>query len=173
MDTHLIISPKTKVLQLLESYPELEEVLIRNVPVFDKLKNPILRNTIAKVATLQQAATIAQIPVEQLINLLRKEVGQTAFTATEEASIKTIRPDWLRLGNIKGERDIRPMLHAGEHPVGQVIEDITHMEPGGIFLIVAPFITAPLIDKAASLGFDHYLEKHSETLFHIYFYKNK
>ena len=54
----LIISPKTKVLQLLEAYPALEDLLIDYVPAFRKLKNPVLRNTVAKIATLQQAAAI-------------------------------------------------------------------------------------------------------------------
>ena len=55
MDQKLIITPKTKVLQLIEAYPHLEDVLIEYVPAFKKLKNPILRNTVAKIATLQQA----------------------------------------------------------------------------------------------------------------------
>ena len=65
----LIISPKTKVLQLIEAYPQLEDMLIEYVPTFRKLKNPILRNTIAKITTLQQAATIGNVKVEELINL--------------------------------------------------------------------------------------------------------
>lgn len=58
-ETKLIINPKTKVLKLIETYPELEEVLIGYVPAFQKLKNPILRNTVAKITTLQQAASIS------------------------------------------------------------------------------------------------------------------
>ena len=77
MENHtLIISPKTKVLQLIETYPQLEDVLINYVPAFKKLKNPILRKTVAKIATLQQAAVVGNVKVEDLINLLRKEVGQ-------------------------------------------------------------------------------------------------
>ena len=36
----LLITPKTKVLQLIESYPELEDILIEYAPAFKKLKNP-------------------------------------------------------------------------------------------------------------------------------------
>lgn len=45
----LIINPKTKVLELLEAYPELEPKLIEVVPSFNKLKNPLLRRTIARI----------------------------------------------------------------------------------------------------------------------------
>ncbi|MFH0843803.1 MAG: DUF1858 domain-containing protein [Bacteroidota bacterium] len=55
MENQLLITPKTKVLQLIETFPELEEVLINAVPAFEKLKNPVLRKTVARIATLQQA----------------------------------------------------------------------------------------------------------------------
>ncbi len=72
----LIITPKTKVSQLIETYPQLEDVLIEYAPAFKKLKNPDLRKTIARITTLQQAAAIGNVKVEDMINRLRKEVGQ-------------------------------------------------------------------------------------------------
>ena len=61
----LIITPKTKVFQLIETYPQLEDVLIDYVPAFKKLKNPVLRKTVAKIATLQQAASVGGVKVEE------------------------------------------------------------------------------------------------------------
>ena len=46
----MVISPKTKVGELLDAYPELESVLMEMSPAFEKLKNPILRRTVARVA---------------------------------------------------------------------------------------------------------------------------
>ena len=46
--TKLRITPKTKVLELIEAYPHLEEVLIKHVPAFSKLKNPLLRENSCK-----------------------------------------------------------------------------------------------------------------------------
>ncbi len=43
MDDKPVITPKTKVLQLIEAYPQLEEVLIALVPVFRKPPNPLPR----------------------------------------------------------------------------------------------------------------------------------
>ncbi|HSM51463.1 MAG TPA: DUF1858 domain-containing protein, partial [Thermoanaerobaculia bacterium] len=68
----LVITPQTKVLALLEAYPRLEEVLIGYVPAFQKLKNPILRRTVAKVATLSQAARIGGIAAPDLVRALRR-----------------------------------------------------------------------------------------------------
>ncbi|MHC4830644.1 MAG: DUF1858 domain-containing protein [Planctomycetota bacterium] len=44
----LPITPETKVAQLLQHYPELEETLIAMAPAFKKLRNPVLRRSVAK-----------------------------------------------------------------------------------------------------------------------------
>ena len=67
----LIITPKTKIFDLLEAYPELEETLIEMAPHFKKLKNPILRKTITRITSLSQAATIGGIRTEEAVNRLR------------------------------------------------------------------------------------------------------
>ena len=70
------ITPSVTVNALLKEYPELEEVLIEMAPPFKKLKNPILRRTIAKVATIRHIAAVGGIPLNELISKLRKAVGQ-------------------------------------------------------------------------------------------------
>jgi hypothetical protein len=87
----LIITPKTKVLELIETYPELEDVLIEYAPAFKNLKNPVLRRTVAKIATLQQAAAIGGVKTEELINRLRKEVGQDLITGETGSQITIIK----------------------------------------------------------------------------------
>ena len=59
-NSKITISPKTKVGELLDAYPELENVLMAMSPAFEKLKNPILRKTVAKVATLQQVCIVEE-----------------------------------------------------------------------------------------------------------------
>lgn len=169
----LIISPKTKVLQLIETYPNLENVLIDYVPAFKKLKNPILRKTVAKIATLQQAATIGNVKVEDLINLLRKEVGQDTISLADDVSYNTTQPAWFDRLKVKKETDIREMLNAGEQPVNQVIAELNNLESDEIFLVIAPFIPAPLIDKAMSLEIEHWIDKEKDEKFNVYFKKIK
>ena len=69
------ITPETKIAALLERYPELEKTLLEMAPEFKKLRNPVLKKTIAKVTSLRQASTIAKIPLADMINKLRSEVG--------------------------------------------------------------------------------------------------
>ncbi len=169
----IIISPKTKVLALIEAYPQLENTLISYVPAFEKLRNPVLRKTVARIATLQQAAVIGNVKVEELINVLRKEVGQDLISGAAEQEINTLMPAWYSPALVKQEADIRPMLAAGEQPVNQVMADLNKLESGVIFRVIAPFVPAPLIEKAASLNLDHWLEQESDELFFVYFRKKE
>ena len=80
-DESLEILPSTKVAQLLDAYPELEQVLIRMAPPFKKLKNPILRKSVARVATLKQAAIAGRLDLSSMVNQLREVIGQAALPA--------------------------------------------------------------------------------------------
>ena len=169
MEQKIIITPKTKVLELIENYPQLEEVLIQYAPAFKNLKNPVLRRTVAKIATLQQAAAIGNVKVEELVNRLRKEVGQEFLTTESGGGYNNIKPAWFAIDKVKQQLNASEMLAAGEHPVNQVISDLNKLEDGLIYLLIAPFLTAPLIDKATSLGFRHWVNQVSSDEFHIYF----
>jgi hypothetical protein len=168
---NLIITPKTKVLELIETYPELEDILIEIAPAFKKLKNPVLRKTVAKIATLQQAASIGGIKTEELINRLRKEVGQENITSDAGVQYNYVKPIWFSEEKIAKRFNASEMLAAGEHPVNQVIADLNHLETGKIYLLIAPFLTAPLIDKATSLSLKHWVDKQGDEEFFIYFSK--
>ena len=128
MENKLIISPKTKVLQLIETYPELEDVLIEFVPAFKKLKNPLLRKTVAKIATLQQASAIGNVKIEELINTLRKAVGEDLISIEDNENYNTIKPEWFEERKILHSIDIREMLNRGEQPVNQVITELRPLQ---------------------------------------------
>lgn len=169
MENKLVISPKTKVLQLIETYPELEDVLIEYVPAFKKLKNPVLRKTVAKIATLQQASVIGNVKIEELINTLRKAVGEDLISIEENENYNTIKPEWFEESKILHSIDIREMLNRGEQPVNQVITELTNLSKGEIYKVISPFIPAPLIDKASSLEIKHWIDKKEEEVFEVYF----
>ena len=64
----LEILPSTKVSQLLDAYPELEDVLVAMAPPFKKLKNPILRQSVARIASLKQAAVVGGLDTRAMVN---------------------------------------------------------------------------------------------------------
>lgn len=167
----LIITPKTKVNDLLEAYPQLEEILIDIAPPFKKLKNPVLRKTIARVTTLAQAAIVGGVKVEEMITRLRAEIGQTSVQTIDEETRNYIteKPQWFDEVEIARTIDIREMLNAGEQPVHEVLFVIKGLQSNETLKVIAPFIPAPLIDKSLSLNYRHWLDKKGEDEYWVYF----
>jgi hypothetical protein len=167
--TEIVIAPKTKIAELIDAYPQSEQVLIDTVPAFEKLKNPVLRKTVARITTLQQAAAIGGVNVEDLINRLRKDVGQDLFSGAAAAAYTTEQPGWFSETRVVAELDAKDMLAAGDQPVNQVIADLNVLGQGDIYKLVAPFMPAPLMDKASSLGVSHWVTQKDDGEFVIYF----
>lgn len=167
----LIITPRTKISDLLEAYPELEDTLIEKSPPFKKLKNPVLRKTIARITTIGQAAIIGNLNVETLVNCLREKAGQSnlVFDNETDSTFVTARPAWFNTVNIVEVIDTRDMLNAGEHPVHIVLAAVKKLKENELLKIIAPFLPAPLIEKAASLGSKHWIDKQGEEFYVIYF----
>lgn len=97
-DRDFPILPSTKVATLLHWYPDLEKVLIELAPPFKKLKNPFLRKGVAKVASLGQAAAVAGMPVDELVNKLRAAVGQEPIASEDSGrmgSYFSSQPEWF------------------------------------------------------------------------------
>jgi hypothetical protein len=169
----LIITPKTKIFDLLDSYPELEDILISSAPEFKKLKNPILRKTIARITNISQAATIGGLNVEELVNRLREKAGQGNIEQLDDTGMKylTICPDWFKKEAVVSTIDIREMLNRDEQPVHEVLAAIKRLKENEILEIIAPFIPAPLLDKTLSLEYKHWLDKKAEGEYRVYFSK--
>lgn len=151
----IIITPKTRVGELLESYPELEPVLIEMSPAFEKLKNPILRKTVARVASLQQVAVVGGINVDEMVNRLRKEVGQyEGETDSRDSEYLTVdSPDWFDEAKVVKKFDASPVINAGGSPMNEVLHETNLLKPGEIFELRTPFIPAPIIDMLKKKGY--------------------
>lgn len=149
----LQITPEIKISELLENFPELENILIKIAPPFKKLKNPILRKTIAKVTNLRQASKVGGVSLAELINTLRLEAGQNEIKIAEDKSQNVKKPDWLIEENIKITYDARIDLENGFHPIAKVTKEILTLNGNEIYLLVTPFLPGPLIDIVKEKGY--------------------
>lgn len=171
MENTLIITPETKVYDLLNHYPQLEDVLIQITPVFKKLKNPVLRKTIAKVTSLKQAAIVGSTSLDTIINRLRKEVGQDNIMIENMQQNNPVdAPEWLYSNKIRISLDAIPIINGGGHPLDTVVKAVRALDDGGIFELITPFVPAPLIDKVEQMGFNSWTNE-SEGIFKTYFIK--
>ncbi len=104
------INARTKIDDLLKQYPFLLDFLITLSPHFKNLKNPLIRKTMGKVATLKQAADIGGLDVDGLVEKLNAEIGRHA-AKTDGGGAAT--DDEQRQAILKG---IIRDLHAGKDP---------------------------------------------------------
>jgi len=166
----LIITPKTRVGELLENYPELEPVLLELSPAFKKLKNPVLRKTVGKVATLQQAAALGNFTVTELINTLRSEVGQQLYEGeTSNEDINYEKPYWFDPEKVTVSFDASPLIDSGQNPMHEVLAQLEKTGQGEIFKLTTPFVPAPIIELICKRGHTHYCTTSGEGRFSTYF----
>jgi len=155
----LSINPETRIGDLLEACPALEETLISLAPAFRKLRNPMLRRTVAKVATLEQAARIGGVPVREMVLRLREAAGLPAGedpAGGQSPDLSTEAPDWLRHASIRFRIDGDEMLERGVHPIGKVRECVTALQPGEMVLLTTSFRPEPLIETFRRSGHSVY-----------------
>jgi len=168
------ITPSTKVADLLAHYPELEDVLIGMAPPFRKLKNPVLRRSVAKVASLRQAAAVARLPVGEVVNKLRAAVGQEALTLKEaghDASYFTSQPDWFVPGTVVATIDERESANADEMPLKRVAQEASSLKEGQVLELITTFLPAPGIDIMKAKGFQVWPVEEESGLIRTYFSK--
>ncbi len=187
MNDKIMITPKTKVGEFLEAYPELEDVLIDMAPSFKKLKNPVLRKTIAKIASLEQAAAIGDIPIDILINKLRGLAGQDEMeiigcghhhSANQDSANhhsanqdSASEPEWLDRQRIVKSHDAREEIMQGGHPLVTVMREIQGFGQGDIYEFTTPFLPAPLLEKVTEQGFKTWTKRENESQFINYLIK--
>lgn len=78
------LNEKTSLYALLKEYPFLLDFLVRLSPEFEKLKNPVLRKTIARLATLRQVSEEGKIPLPELMARIEREIKEKTGQARAE-----------------------------------------------------------------------------------------
>lgn len=145
------INAKTKLHDLLTSYPQLEGKIIQAAPAFENLKNPVLRRTVGRVATVEKVVQIGGLDLTTFINLLRREVGQpelnpdVSVVAEVHETVRTAEPEWIR-SEIQFTVDGKELLAKGEVPVNRINELLPQLSGQGIILLITDFEPAPMID---------------------------
>jgi len=105
------INAATKIDDLLKEYPFLEDFLVTLSPKFKGLKNPIMRKTIGKVATLSKVAGIAGLELEDFLTALKTEIKRQVDQATPDGTGDVISDPEEKQAALK---EIIKALHAGE-----------------------------------------------------------
>ena len=113
------INANTKIDDLLKEYPFLEDFLVKLSPKFKGLRNPIMRKTIGKVATLSKVAGIGCLNLDDFLAALtneinrkkEKEAAEAGSTTSGNGADSTLSDPGQKQAALK---EIIKALHAGE-----------------------------------------------------------
>ena len=150
------ITPDTKVSELLKEFPQLEEMLKQFSPAFAALKNPVLRRTVARVTSLQQAAKVGGVNIVEMVDALRKEAGQPPIGDSFCPDSEDIRIPFSEKAPEKvvtHRLDVRPIIEAGDHPKDQVLALANELKNGDCMEFISSFPPTPLIDLLQKKGY--------------------
>jgi TusA-related sulfurtransferase len=168
----LDILPSTTVHELLTAYPELEEKLIGIAPPFKKLQNPLLRRSIAKIATIKNISSVGNIPLEELINKLREEVGQSKSKESyEDETYFTTKPDWFSFERVSVSIVEEDVEDKDKMTVVTVLREAKKLKRGEIIELITTFLPAPGIDSMRAKGYSVWTVKDESNTIRTYFLK--
>jgi hypothetical protein len=169
----LEISPSTTVYDLLSHYPELEDRLIAMAAPFKKLRNPALKNSIARIATLKHISSVGNIPLNELIDNIRNEVGQpVGKEAFEDEVYFETKPDWFSEDRISISLVEGEVGDKNEMTIVAVLREAANLEKGGIIELITTFLPAPGIDTMKAKGYSAWTTKSEGETIRTYFIKD-
>ena len=144
------VTAETTIARALAADPELVDRLVAFNPVFRKLKNPILRRTMAHLATFADAARVAGVALPSLLEIangahaaaLSRASGAGADVSGAPAPET---PAWVQTRDRAAavEFDVRAILAAGEDPFARIMAVVAKLAPGaalGYFLQIQNLI---------------------------------
>ena len=156
-----LVTPDTRIGELLSEHPEIEEFLIGLSPRFAALKNPVMRRTVGRVATVAQAASIAGIPAPELVMALRRELGQEdteVVGVPEDGAVIEARPDWVENREPAAVLNADELMAQGQTPVNAVRRELGELAPGQVLLLEVSFKPVPLMEAMERQGFELHAE---------------
>ncbi len=165
------ITLETTIADLLNNYEGMKEKLIAINPKFKKLNNPILRRTVAKLATVKQAAIIGGMDAYDLLNQLRESVGQVPLKSNTVALKEEITlPEWIKKDPAIS-LNANEVLDNDENPLAKANQLLKTLGIGDILEIVSDFRPEPLIVEFSKKGHEVAVKEISDESFLTYIRK--
>ncbi len=72
-------------------------------------------------------------------------------------------------GPLVHEFDVRPLLAAGQGPIGAILQAVHALPPGGSLRLIAPFEPVPLYARLGDAGFDHAVRQRGDGAYEVTF----
>jgi uncharacterized protein (DUF2249 family) len=175
-----VISGDITVARLLEEHPELVDVLAAYHPHFQRLRNRLLRRVMAPRVTVAQAASMAGVPAEELLAVLRGAVGEAP--APKASHLDAPRPEDRGesarprvLADVPADRqvhvDVREDIHRGAEPFARIMAAVKALGRDQVLVLRVAFEPIPLYDVLGQRGLSHWTERRAADDWSVSFYR--
>ena len=166
------IKMNTTVAELLNDYEGMKDILIEINPKFKKLNNPVLRRTLAKVATVKQAAIVGGMKPSELLNKLREKVGQKPLETGKKIDDIDIKLD-EDIASIppKETIDANQLLNEEKNPLAVIFNKLRTYDSGEVIKITSDFKPEPLIEEFINKGHKVFCKELDEKSYETYVQK--
>ena len=170
------ITLETKIADLLNNYEGMKDILININPKFKKLNNPILRKTLAKIASVKQAAIVGGMEPIDLLNKIRKALGQepiknNLYNEVQNEANEISKPDWLPQNPTK-TINANELLNNDENPLAVSFNILKNLKNGEVLAIESDFKPEPLIDEFIKKGYKVFCQEKEKNQFFTYILKS-
>jgi hypothetical protein len=130
-----------------------------------------LRKSVAKVATLKQAAVAGRLDLSTMINQLREAVVQAPLDATETISVEAYlgtAPGWFDQSCVASSIDDRAG-DSNEMAINRVVKTLKDLGDREVVELTTTFLPAPGIDAARKKSLLTWTVREDEELYKTYF----
>ncbi len=156
------------------------DVLLAASPAFVHLKNPIMRKTMAKVATVEHAARVAGIDAQALLDRLNRallgDAYEPTFATKAAPAEEPSEPKPALVADARPEQivdcDVREDLLAGREPLARILGAAAHLGEGQLLKIRAIFEPAPLYTVLGKKGLAHFTERLADDDWVVWFFRD-
>jgi len=148
------------VADVIAADPEAVDRLAELHPTFRRLRDQEGRETVGRMATLRDAAQIAEVPVAVLLAVVNGEIPAPCAAGSWDDE-EELRPAWMdRFDEAAALRiDVRPILSDGHDPFSEIMAVVDTVPVAGGLTIDAPFNPAPLRRVLGRKGFVSYAQR--------------
>lgn len=186
MESNEFISETDTIYDIVTKYPVLKEKLQELSPRFANLNNPVLFQTVARLTSVQKAAVVGKLYLNDMLYELNDAIGKgkeflewkkkelmrgkpLVPGAISKNNKEKVKPLWMDDAPGFEELDFRGK---GE-PFAEITGKAKTIEAGKGFKILQAFEPLPIISYLETLGFESFTESLPDGSFRINFYHLK
>lgn len=181
----MVIRKSDRVSTVLRSDESLIEVFVALSPAFERLRNPAMRKVMSRLVTIEQAARMASVDVDELVSRLNEGgagvdvseprspcVADEADASESSHGGAAACPAALEKipADARVELDVREDLRNGQEPFSRIMAAHRDVPPGGAIRVRAIFEPVPLYAVMAKQGLAHHTEQLGPEDWSVWFY---